>query len=251
MKRINPNLIIVPLEFKIACTIYKLDMAQVLQILIDHVTLYDTICQKYNEGFSEASRMIVWYVRSKGKIRVNSRAMRKCKQLFWDNLRHIEILARKKKRGWKTATKRSYTRCFVETIFRSMERLHTPSDLVYLDEFSTLKLSKDFCVLCEIHNCYPKEYLEYFMGQISLADAHARKGLKMPPDNATFMFFQNIANGFGRDASGLLDLSDFEIDFYEKMDEIRLALYIVRDLEERTAILGNHYLSHYQSMNPQ
>ena len=90
----------------------------------------------------------------------------------------IEILAGMKRREWKTATKRSYTRCFVENIFNAMERPHTPSDIIYLDEYSTLKLSKDFCVLCEVYDCYPKEFLEYFMGFISVADADVGFRLK-------------------------------------------------------------------------
>jgi len=249
MKQAYPDIITIPLEFKIACLIYKLDMAQVLQIFIDHVTLYDKICRKYNRGFSEASETFIRYIISKGKPRANSKAMRHCKSLFDENIHQIAILAHMKRKGWKASTRRSYTRCFVRNIFESMERLHTPADLVYLDEFSSLKLSMDFCILCEIHNCFPKECLEYFMGQISLARAHAHKGLKIPSNNFIFTFFQDVANGFGRDASGLIDLSESEIDFYEKMDEIRLALYVVRDLEERTAILGKYYLSHYQNMN--
>ena len=154
-----------------------------------------------------------------------------------------------KRRGWKTATKRNYTRCFVENIYNAMERPYTPYDMLYLDEYSTLKLTKDFCVLCEIYDCYPKEFLEYFMGYISVADAHACDGIK-GYTNFIYSFFFLIANGFGRNPNIRIELHDWELDFYERMEEIRLEVYIIRDLQQRADTLRDFYLTHYQMMNP-
>ncbi|MBB5645900.1 hypothetical protein [Pedobacter cryoconitis] len=249
MKRSTAQPIVIPMDFKVACSIYKLDIAEVLQIFIDHVSIYDIINQTYHEGFSEACHAMIWYVKKKRKTSINSKAMKKCSALFGENIRQIEILAKMKRRGWKTTTKRGYTRCFVENIFNSMERLHTPSDVLYLDEFSTLKLSKDFCVLCEAYNCYPKEFLEYFMGYISLSDAHACEGIK-GYTNFIFEFFFKIANGFGRDTPFMFDLTDDEIDFYHRMEEVRLEVYIIRDLLERADTLRDFYQAYYQTINP-
>lgn len=249
MKTVKDESIIIPMEFRVACSIYKIEIAEVLQIFIDYVTLYDIINKTYHEGFSEACHAIIWYVKKKGKTAVNGKGMKKCRAIFGENIRQIEILYNIKKRGWKTVMKRGYTRCFVDNIFQSMERLHTPSDILYLDEFTTLKLSKDFCILCEAYNCYPKEYLEYFMSYISVADAHACEAVK-GYTNFIFEFFFKIANGFGRDASVRLVLTDTELDFYERMEELRLEVYIIRDLQERADTLRKVYLSHYQTMNP-
>lgn len=250
MKKINVQQITVPLDFKVACGFYKIDIAEVLQIFIDHVTIYDTINKSYHEGFSEASHAIVYYVKAKASKTIKSKAIKKCWRLVEQNIKQIVILAEMRKKGWKTTTKRGYTRCFVENIFKSMERLHTPSDILYLDEFSTLRLSKDFCVLCELHNCYPKEFLEYFMGRISLADAHAHLQLKKWYGNFIFDFLFKIADGFGRDTTSIPSLNDVELHFYQRVKQLRLELYIIQDLKERAAILRDFYLSHYRTMNP-
>jgi hypothetical protein len=149
----------------------------------------------------------------------------------------------------KATVKRKRCIRFVTAIYKVMERPHTPSDTIYLDEDSPIRLTKDFCVLCELHNCYPKEYLEYFMGRISIAEVQASNGLKIKEQYFTFDFFMKIAKGFGRDISETLDLTDMEIEFHERMEEMRLEIYNIRDLTERTSILRDFYLSHYQNMN--
>ena len=247
MKRINHQQIKVPLEFRVACVIYKIEIVEVLQIFIDHITLYDTINDMYNEGFSEATRTIAACVKAKRKRPVHSKAMWNCKGLVIPCLSNIKVLATKK--AGLTSTKRKKTIPLVNMIFEAMERVYTISDTLYLDEYSAIRLSKDFCVLCEVHNCYPIEFLEYFMEKISLADAHAHKGMKISYDNYTFSFFMNIANGFGRNTTEMCNLTDSELDFYERMEELRLELYTIRDLKERATILRDFYLSYYQSIN--
>ena len=88
------------------------------------------------------------------------------------------------------------------------------------------------------------------MSRISLADCHAHKELKITNDNLAMGLFMMIANGFARDSSEKLHLTETELDFYERMEEMRLELYIVTTLTERTDILRDFYLSHYQNMNP-
>ena len=249
MKNINHNQIVIPLEFNVACAIYKIKVADVLQVFINHVTLFDSISSSYQEGYSEASHAIISYIRSKESTLMPSKSMQNCSSLFSHHISEVIILAKMKKRGWSATTKRKRACIFVSEIFNSMQREFTSSDLLYLDEFSTLKLSADFCVICEVYNCYPKEYLEYVMGKISLADAHAHRGLRMVYDNYIFKLFFKIAHGLGRNVTSMLNLSNVELDFYERMEELRLELYIIRDLNERAAILRDFYLSHYKTMN--
>ncbi|WP_158799531.1 hypothetical protein [Pedobacter sp. L105] len=248
MKKAKYQLIDVPIEFKVACTIYKLKISEVLQIFIDHVTLYDTICPYYHEGFSEATRTISAFVIARKRKFRESKALLHCRTVAVGCIKGVIELARKEK--GKDQVKRKKSMFYVDSLFKIMERTYVPSDVLYLDENTTLQLSKNFSVLCELHNCYPKEYLEHFMGRISLADCHARKGLKITNDNLAMGLFMMIANGFARDSSEKLHLTETELDFYERMEEMRLELYIVRNLTERTDILRDFYLSHYQNMNP-
>lgn len=249
MKDLKDQPIEIPLEFKVACSIYKVSIAEVLQIFIDHVTLYDLMDKNYHEGFSEGCHTLIYCIKKKGKTNPKGRSMRNCKDILSHNLHEIEILASKKKRGWKTTTKRSYTQCFVNSIYNAMERLYAPANTVYLDEVTTLHLNKNFCVLCERYECYPKEFLEYFMSYISVADAHACMGLKYKP-NFIYTFFFKIANGFGRDVTTMIELTDWELDFYDRMNAIRLETHIIRDLQKRADVLREFYLTHYQTMNP-
>jgi hypothetical protein len=247
MKRADAKLIVIPLEFKIACTIYKLDIQEVLQIFINHVTLYDAICPFYNEGFSEATRPINIYIRSKRRKVKESKALLHCNDLAVDCIKGIVELA-KKKTG-QCQVKRKKSLFYVDSLHQIMKRTYVPSDTTYLDENTPLQLTKDFSVLCELHDRYPKEYLEHFMNMVSLADFHARMGLNMPQTNLLMVLFMKIANGFDRDSSEILQLTDMELDFYERMEELRLEIYNIRDLAERTAILKEFYLSHYQQIN--
>jgi len=67
MKRIKYNIIDVPLEFKVACTVYRQSIQEVLQIFVDHVSMYDSLTGEYSKGFSEATMFISSYTRAKVK----------------------------------------------------------------------------------------------------------------------------------------------------------------------------------------
>ncbi|WP_158800216.1 hypothetical protein [Pedobacter sp. L105] len=248
MKRISHQLINVPLDFKVACAIYKLDMQEVLQIFIDHITLYDSICREYNEGFSEATRTVSEYVLAKKTKFSEGKAFLNCRDLAVENVQKIIELA--KKQSGKAQSKRKISKIYVNRLFRMMNPVYISSDRIYLDEDNVLLLNPDFCVICELHNCYPKQILENFMGRISLAESIAKKGLKLSVYNLAMDLFMKFTNGFARKSTVILHLTDMEIDFYERMEEIRLEIYIVRSLKERIAILQDFYFSHYQNLNP-
>jgi hypothetical protein len=247
MKRIKHHVIDIPLEFKVACTVYRQRPQQVLQIFIDHVSLYDSLTPEYSQGFTDATRTISSYTRGKIQKTKRSKAFLKCRDIAITCINAVFREAKNPK--GKASAKRKRCLFYVDALYQVMERPHTSSDTLYLDENSPLKLTKDFCVICELHNCYPKEFLEYFMGRISVAEAQACFGLKIKEQNLIFEFFLDIAKGFGRDKEEGSDLTDMEIEFYDKMEELRLEIYNVRDLEERTMILRDFYLNHYQSMN--
>ena len=247
MKKTNHHLIAVPLEFKVACTIYKVTIQEVLQVFIDHITLYDSICLDYSEGFYEATRTIFDFIIAKQRKPKQSSSLSACRDMAVNCTKKIIALA-KKKTG-EHYEKRKDSQLYVTSIYMMMEHNYAPTDLIYLDENTTLRLSKDFCVICELNSCYPKEFLEDFMNRVSLADCHARQALKIKNPNIAMCLFMKIANGFARDNSVMLQLRELELDFYQRMEEMRLELYIIRNLQERTAALQDFYFSHYQQMN--
>lgn len=242
----NHQLIEIPVEFKVACFISKTEVAEALQIFINHVTLYDTLSTEYVEGYSEASGIHETYVQSKGLALAPGRGLTGCNKLFVRFLSEV-IKLTKDKKGTAEA-KRRKSRPMVKAVFKAMKRVHTPSLTIYLDEETTIQLSEDFCLMCEIQNIYPKECLEYFMNSISLADAHARRDLQGAADLPISLFLK-IGSGFGRDPKTRIKICDTETDFFAEMNEKLLELRTVRSVEQRTSILREFYLSHYLNMN--
>lgn len=246
MSRIENRSIAVPLEFKVACTVSKLKIAQVLQIFVDHVSLYDSLSRDYSKGFTEATRAILDYALSKNKKGEANKAFQNCKDDAVNCIHHIHKLIAEPKGSFQQKRKKAVPH--IAKLFNAIEWVFAPADKVYIEE-DTLHLSKDFRVICELHNCQPIEYLQYFMGKISLADFHARTGLKLENQNPSLAFYLLIIRGLGRDILEIQHYSETEADFFDKKQEVLLEIYNIRDLEERTEILRKFFLSHYQNMN--
>jgi len=86
------------------------------------------------------------------------------------------------------------------------------------------------------------------MNKISLADAHSRKALKIEQPDACYALDFLIADGFKRDISIIATHTDLEMDFYNRMQEMRLELYPIRGLSQRTALLRKFYLDYYYQL---
>lgn len=246
MNSTNNNIIEIPLEFKVACSIYKIGIQEMLQAFINHVSVYNSLTEEYCEGFTEATSTISHFALEHKAAHVGAQAYTACMDLAAEHIKALWLIATNR-RG-KVSAKRKKCVPLIEALYKIAERKYAPSDTIYLDEETVLRLTKDFVVVCEIYGCYPKEFLENFMSRISLAETHAKKGL-MRESNYTMGFFTSAVNGLGRDMERLVGISPEEFDFYDGMEEKRLELFGIRNLEKRTRILREFYLEHYQKMN--
>jgi len=244
---INNHRLTIPLEFRVACTVYRLKEQEVLQIFINHATVYDSLADAYSVGYSEASKTIGLYVAEKRRTSNGSHAFSHCLANAANCFRWISELAKKVLSS--SVAKRKKSLLYVDELYKNMKRVYTSSDTFYLDENRCLNFTKDFTVLCELHNCYPAEYLENFMNKISTAEMQARTGLKIPNDNFTMAFFMKVVLGFGRENNEVAEFTEKEVDFICEMDEIRLRIHNVRNLDQRINILKEFYLNHYQDIN--
>ena len=244
---INYHQLTIPLEFRVACAVYRLDEQEVLQIFINHATVYDSLADQYSEGYSDASKTIGLFVVEKRRTANGSHAFSHCLANTANCFRWINELAEKVLSS--AVAKRKKSLLYIDELYNNMQRVYTSSDTFYLDENRSLSFTKDFTVLCELHNCYPAEYLENFMGKISIAEMQARTGLKIPNDNFTMAFFMKIVLGFGRQNTVVPEFTDKEVDFICEMDEIRLHIHNVRSLQQRITILKEFYHKHYQDIN--
>ena len=239
----NHHVVHMPLEFLIACTIYKLDPREVLQIFINHSTVYDSITDGYSEGFSEASKTISLYVVSLRRTANGSHAYHTCLESTALNFKSIYDLANRQTGYTKAKRKKSLS--YINELYATMERVYTTSDTFYLDENTTLQFTKDFTVLCELHNCYPTELLQNFMSRISLAEMEAKTGLSIKNENFTMHFFMKIVRGFGLADDETPDLNEDEIVFLLRTEQLRVQLYTVRSEQKRIALFKELYHKRY------
>ncbi|MCX2479361.1 hypothetical protein OQY15_09690 [Pedobacter sp. MC2016-15] len=248
MKKKNNKTLQIPINFQIACTLCKICPVEVLQTFIDHTNFYNLFDDTYDEGYWEVMTSIRIYISGKsGRLR-ESKAIRKCASTFDLCIGQLSMIADKVNNQLSMATKREYARHAINAIFEEMEQPHTALNAVYLDEFTSLKLTKDFCILCEVYNCYPKEYLEFFMGVISLSHAHAHIGLNLKYDMPSFIFFMKVVNGsFGNHRPPSI-LTETEEEFREIMAEIPLKIYHIRNVERRHELLCEAYYQQYEKL---
>ena len=242
----NHHLVHIPLEFRIACSIYKLNPQQVLQIFINHATVYDSLADGYSEGFSECSKTIGLCVVSLRRTANGSHAYDHCLESTALNFKGIHEIA--KRQIGSAAAKRKSTLAYIDELYATMERVYTKSDILYLDENTTLHFTKDFTVMCELHNCYPAEYLENFMSRISLAEMEAKTGLGISNDNFTMAFFMKIVLGFGMVDEEVPNLNAAEIAFVRAATELRVRMFTVRSLPKRISVFKELYHNRYEQI---
>ena len=240
------DVIHIPLEFRIACSIYKLDPQEVLQIFINHATVYDSLADGYSEGFSEASKTIGLYVVSLRRTARGSHAFSHCLESTALKFKAISDIANSK--TGSAAAKRKLTLSYVNELYAAMERVYTTSDTFYLHENTTLNFTKDFTVMCELHNCYPAEYLEHFMSRVSLPEMEAEMGFDIPNDNFTMAFFMKIVLGFGLADDEVPELNEAEAAFVREVTAMRVRMFTNRNLEQRIAVFTELYHKRYQQI---
>lgn len=246
MKNDTVNPLAIPEEFRIACAIYMLTEHEVLQILIDHFTIYNAVTREYYEGYSEASGKISDYVLSRQRMPLGGEAFQSCKNRATELLQEIRNLADLKYANISQI--RAESKFYVARLLEIMKPTYTKGNKLILDEGKILVLSSDFIVICELYNVTPKEVLEDFMSSISLAERDARWALRMDILNLAMAFFMKIAYGFGLSLDRKTLISGSDIDFYQRMVEFRLKTYIIRDLNQRIGAMKEFYLTRYNQL---
>jgi len=142
--QINYHKLTIPLEFRVACALYRLDEREVLQIFINHATVYDSLADPYSEGYSEASKTIGLYVAEKRRTPNGSHAFSHCLANAANCFRWINELAEKVLSS--SVAKRKKSLLYIDELYTNMNRVYTSSDTFHLDENRSLNFTKDFTV---------------------------------------------------------------------------------------------------------
>jgi len=214
----NPNLLTVPLEFKVACFTYKISLQEALQIFINYCTLYHTLKPGYNRLYDEAQETIFRYLEIK----------RPGTQPVVDQENEIQgcllaILEDVVENGANASYAKKQVAKQVNRLIKSTPGTYYPkSRKIYLDEETPLELSKDFCAMCAMYECHPAEILDYYMSKISIAEMDTRHDLKIEEDNCSMFFFMATTYNYLLQHKELLKLTDEEDQFQQEAEEYRL-----------------------------
>lgn len=242
IKMKTTNLLPIPLEFKIACATYQLPIPEVLQLFIDHASFYDSLSQKSDDLYRAATNTLLNY--SISIRRESSTALLKHRREILKYIQEIiKIAAIAEQSQFK---KRKRAAPLVKKIYEIIDRQKTQNTSLTL-EGGKLKLSMNFCLLCEIHNCSPEEYLENFMSQISLPVTHAHIGLKSLSENHAMGFFYKALDSF-KETPASTAHRNLQVQFIDKIQELHLWLFIIRNFEKRVEKYRELYNDYYEKL---
>jgi len=246
MTKENPNLLTVPLEFKVACFTYKISHQEALQIFINYCTIYHTLKPGYTRLYNEALETIFQYLELKRPgtepvVNQGSETQGCLLAILEEVIENGASASRAKKEVAKQ----------VNRLIKSTPGTYYPkSRKLYLDEETPLELSKDFCAMCELYECHPAEILDYYMSRISIAEMDSRWDLRIKEDNCSMYFFMATVFNYLQQHKELLKITNEEDEFLQEVEEYRLYLYPIKNLAHRTRLLKEFYEDYYFSVNP-
>lgn len=233
-----------PLDFRMACVIYHMKPEKVLQTFINHVSFFMSLSTDYLPGFREATNTLAEY--SFENINYTaSPATAENRDFTIKCVRNVIEVSRRK--GISAEKKRKKCIPIIRQLNQSLNH-HITKQKFFIDEDTALELSDDFRIRCEMLQHTPKEFLEYFMSKISLADRDARIALNKITENPALAFFELTTLGLGRNEDTSIVNGEAQQDFIDEYQTIKYELFIVRDLEERRSLMENFYLKHYQEL---
>jgi len=246
MTKENPNLVTVPLEFKVACSLYKISLQEAVQTFINYCTIYQALNPSYIRLYSEALETIFRYLDQK---RPGTNAVVDQGHEIQGCL--LAILEDVVENGANERVAKKEIAKHVNKLIKSTPGNYYPkSRKLYLDEETPLELTKDFCAMCELYECHPAEILEYYMSMISLADLDARRDLRIKEDNCSMYFFMTTLYNYLKQHQELLKMNVEEDAFMQELEEYRLHLYHIKNFAHHRALLKKFYQDHYFSIHP-
>jgi len=209
MTKENQNLITVPAEFKEACSNCTITMQFALQIFIDCCTLFHALKPGYTCLFNEALETIFRYIDSK---RPGTKVITDNSKETQDHLLAIlKIVV--EKRAYETMAKKEVAKHVDGLLKSTAGRFYPSSRKLFIDAETPLKLTKDFCAMCQLYECHPAEILNYYMSTISLADVDFRGDVNViKAENYSMFFFMNTMYNYVQHRREFLKLAAEEAE---------------------------------------
>lgn len=245
--RINKEVLEVPIDFRIACEGFGIQVADFLQLIIDHFALVNLFAEENSEynlvvrGFAEAENVLekIGGYKTDYLHTDTDQSFSLFKQLF--------KLAMNRNYSWNT--KRNRAKKTVDKLFLAMNAKVKTRPSVYLDEDTPIRLNRDFRIWSMIHNCPAIPVLNAMMQKVSLADLYARNHLNGHEYNPILGMYLRVQAGYGDlvDAEHLngLGFKDFLCD----LQEFKMRYFLFYRLSDRIEVYRDRFIENYKEMN--
>lgn len=236
------NITYIPHDFKVSLTLFNLSIHRFLQCFIDHVSFYDALFPTEVDAYELATRTLSKYSFEKENAEKIDETSENKNDLFV--VESVEALAAAVKavkamgqisarKDLNNKQKRKAAKKKIQKISNTLNSNIVKATTLYLNEEQTLKLSPDFCLLCELHHISPIEHLTNVMEQISEADIEARSGLNKGVENPAVGFYLRVRDGYGDIYNNEEPVNPIMFDYLDDLQKMRLSLFIYRSLDDR------------------
>lgn len=232
MSKIETEYLDVPMDFRIACEAFGIPVADFLQLIIRDVSF------GYLFMHDSSERDLA----TKAFIYVDEKILKTKKKPSLEKLANdvLPLFQRLVKlsinRSYTAAMKREKARKITEKLYRISEPEIRYKSYLYLDEDTKLTLTKDFLLVCLIHQYSPIEGLNALMQCISLADLYARMHVNQVVHNPALGYYLRVQRGYGQ----LMDVAHINTlgfkDFILDLQEFDVRYFFIRDFEKRKAV---------------
>ncbi|MBL1410167.1 hypothetical protein [Sphingobacterium faecale] len=246
--RINKDVLEVPMDFRIACESFGIQVADFLQLMVSQfafVNLFGEDDSVYNlivRSFMEAEEVL----ERQGGYKTNYSLADKANQAL-PIFKQLYKLGANRNYSWNA--KRSRSKKIVDKLFLITGKDIRAQPKVYLDEDTAITLSRDFRIWSTIHNCPVIPVLNAMMQRVSLADLYARQHLDEIEYNPTLGMYLRIQQGYGdlvnRDHLNGLGFKDFLCD----LQEFEMRYFLFHRLADRVEMYREQFLENYNEMN--
>ncbi len=229
------NITYIPHDFKVSLTLFNLSIQRFLQCFIDHVSFYDSLFPTKVDAYELATRALQKYSFERKEFsQKQERPFDMSEEARDQSIQLIRAIAQiSVQKDQSIKKKRKKAKHKVQKLFNLLNPNTVKATTLYLYEDQSLRLSPDFCMLCETHRISPIEHLTNVMEQISEADLEARMGLGKEVENPALAFYLKVRDGYGNIFNDEF-IKPITLDYLDELQRMRLSLFIYRSVEERT-----------------
>lgn len=236
-----------PEDFRAACLIHQLSHESLLQHFIDNMS----ICSSFLPPVEAYKACPVEVVHQYLDTLKESDTPAHTSTNRAHSIRFLrDIGAITQATGIRQKAKNVACNNVIERWYKTFDRKIVLSDHLRVGEIS-LKLSKDFILLCEVFQVRPEEILQHFVNQISLPWAKAQTAPQSEEgDNPAMAFFIETIGGKTGIYKGRYALKNPEVHvaYIEQLQELDLQLRFESDAKKREKMYWKLYRAWYQAL---